>query len=125
MSAQRRLSREERDDDSDPGVSHSESEQSDGRVEQDPSDGEQPDQSKEEQNAAPEKKKRGAPIPRTFVEVNRWSLDDFTEQQVKKFIADYLDELEEAGGGFEGLVRHADRTDRYGGFTYRRTSSGT
>jgi len=32
----------------------------------------------------------------------------------------YLDDLEEQGGGFEGLLQHADRNNRFGGWTLRR-----
>ena len=74
-------------------------------------------------NVEPQKKKRkprGPAIPRDFEEVNRWSLDDYGEEEIHKFIMAYLDDLEEQGGGFEGLLQHADRNDRFGGWTLRR-----
>ena len=66
-------------------------------------------------------KKRAPPIPRHFVEVNRWSLDDHDEEEIHGFIMEYLATVEEAGGGLEGLVQHVDRNDRFGAFTVRRS----
>ena len=66
------------------------------------------------------RKPRGKSIPREFVEVNRWLLEDHSEEEIHGHIMDYLAELEEAGGGFEGLVQHADRDHRYGAWTVRR-----
>ena len=66
------------------------------------------------------KKPRGPAIPREFVEVNRWLLDDHDEDEIHGFILEYLAELEQLGGGFDGLVKHVDRNDKYGGWTLRR-----
>ena len=43
------------------------------------------------------KKPRGPQIPREFVEVNRWLLDDHDEDEIHGFILEYLAELEQVG----------------------------
>ena len=69
---------------------------------------------------APAKKKRAPPVPREFTEVNRWIIEDFGQEGVHKLVLDQLAALEADGGGFDGLVRHSDRSDQYGGWTSRR-----
>ena len=66
-------------------------------------------------------KPRGKAIPRDFVEINRWLVDDHSEEEIHSFVMEYLDQLEEEGGGFEGLSQHVDRNDKYGAWTVRRS----
>jgi hypothetical protein len=82
----------------------------------------EPAPSETEQELNPvSKRKKAAPIERDFTEINRWSRDDHSEDEIYAYIRAQLAAINKDAGLPATIVGlHQDRNKRWGSFTHKR-----